>query len=296
MATGYRLKGHESFYLREGWLTKGLRAVEADPHVFGKNSGADALGVGTNMAKSIRYWLKTAGLIAETNKGGARLTKIGETVFHNDEYFEDVFSLWLVHINIVLNSALATSWSVFFNKFDLSEFKREEMNDTMKSLLVDFTGDPKLSDRSIRDDCSAIVSMYVKDREINIDPEDKKGSPFSILGLLRQNGNRLNKEQPIPSIVDPLLVLYIISDQLKEELSIDSIVENPNMPGKIMNLSRLTCNEYLDELANREYIIVKRTAGLDVIYPQFIPSKEDIILAHYKDDSRKMIMFESGIQ
>ena len=58
----YKLKGHESFVLRDGWLTKGLRAVENNPRVFSNNSGADALGVGTNMAKSIRYWMKTAGL------------------------------------------------------------------------------------------------------------------------------------------------------------------------------------------------------------------------------------------
>ena len=42
----YRLKGHESFILRDGWLTKGIQAVEKDNGVFSKNSGADALGVG----------------------------------------------------------------------------------------------------------------------------------------------------------------------------------------------------------------------------------------------------------
>ena len=58
----YKLKGHESFILRDGWLTKGLRAVANDARVFSNNSGADALGVGTNMAKAIRYWMKTAKL------------------------------------------------------------------------------------------------------------------------------------------------------------------------------------------------------------------------------------------
>ena len=298
MAAGYRLKGHESFYLREGWLTKGLRAVEADPHVFSKNSGADALGVGTNMAKAIRYWLKTANLISETNRGGAVLSSIGRIIYENDPYFEDVFSLWVVHINIVLNATLATSWSIFFNQFDLSAFKREELNDAMKSLLIDYTGDPKLSDRSIRDDCSAIVSMYLKTRETNIDPEDKKVSPFAVLGLLGQNGIQLYKEQPNQSIVDPLLILYIIREQLVADqvLSIDDIIDKPNMPGKVLNLSRLVCNEYLDDLANGEYITVNRTAGLDVVYPQNIVnvSKEETLLMHYKNESKKHLLFEQG--
>lgn len=292
----YRLKGHESFYLREGWLTKGLRAVVEDPQVFYKNSGADALGVGTNMAKSIRYWMKTAGLIQESTKTGAELTEIGKLIFDNDLYIEDIFTLWIIHINIVLNYTSATSWSVFFNDFDLSMFKRDEMNDLMKRLIIDATGDIKLPDRSIRDDCTAIISMYSKSKDDNTDPEDKKVSPFIALGLLKQNGMNFSKEQPLQTLVDPLIVLYIIRDKLVEEnaLSIDEVVEGKNMPGKLLNLSRVLCNEHLDQLANREYIVVNRTAGLDMIYPQFILEKPDILKAHYLGDKPKHILIEEA--
>ena len=58
MAVKFRFKGHESFILRDGWLTKGLVAVKEDPFVFTKNKGADALGVGTNMdSQGIRQTL-----------------------------------------------------------------------------------------------------------------------------------------------------------------------------------------------------------------------------------------------
>lgn len=59
------LKGNGSFYIREGWLTKGLVEIAKNPELFSKknNEGADALGVGSAMSKSIRYWLLTAGLI-----------------------------------------------------------------------------------------------------------------------------------------------------------------------------------------------------------------------------------------
>ena len=294
MANSFRLKGHESFYLREGWLTKGLRAVQEDSRVFFTNGGADALGVGTNMAKSIRYWLKTAGLIKDSVKSGAELTEIGQIIFDNDLYIEDVFTLWIIHLNIVLNYAAATSWSVFFNDFDLSSFRRDEMSDLMKRLLTETTGDTKLPDRSIRDDCTAIISMYSNSREENADPEDKKVSPFANLGLLKQNGQLFNKEQPLQNLVDPRIVLYIIRDRLIEEkaLSIDEIVEGKNMPGKLMNLSRILCNEYLDRLANREYIIVNRTAGLDMVYPQLVPTKEEILRAHYLGDGPKHMLIE----
>ena len=61
-----RLKGHETFILREGWLAKGLKAVSDNPKVFSEYAGADALGVGTNMAKAIRYWLRAGGVTAES--------------------------------------------------------------------------------------------------------------------------------------------------------------------------------------------------------------------------------------
>lgn len=290
----YRLKGHESFYLREGWLTKGLREVSKNSHVFFENSGADALGVGTNMAKAIRYWLRAANLIEESTKEGAVLSALGKIIFEKDPYIEDAFSLWIIHINIVKNFELATSWSVFFNDFDISSFRRDEMIDGMKRYLMEITGDTKLPDRSIKDDCSAIVSMYANDKEDNPDPEDKKVSPFAVLGLLDSNGLYLRKEQPDIKLIDPLLILYIIRDRLisEQSLSIDTIVEDRDMPGKVMNLSRVVCNECLDRLADREYIIVNRTAGLDMVYPQLIPELTDILLMHFMGDQNKFMLRE----
>lgn len=129
----YRLKGHESFILREGWLTKGLKAVHDNSKVFSENSGADALGVGTNMAKAIRYWLRTAELTNETQRDGVFLSEYGELIFQKDPYFEDVFSLWVVHANISRNFKLATSWNIFFNNIDVTTFKREELISMMRS-------------------------------------------------------------------------------------------------------------------------------------------------------------------
>lgn len=68
-----KLKGHETFALRDGWLNKGLAKVDANPKVFSENHGADALGVGSNMAKAIRYWLKPESLWKNHIKRGQSL-------------------------------------------------------------------------------------------------------------------------------------------------------------------------------------------------------------------------------
>lgn len=169
----YRLKGHESFTLREGWLTKGLNAVHENPRVFSENSGADALGVGTNMAKSIRYWLRTAELTKEHQRDGVTLTEYGDLIFQNDPYFEDIFSLWVIHANISRNFKLATSWNIFFNNIDVTSFKREELISMMTENIINITGDTTPPERSITDDCAAILQMYTENGDASSDPEEK---------------------------------------------------------------------------------------------------------------------------
>lgn len=280
----YRLKGHESFILREGWLTKGLMAVAEDPRVFFQNSGADALGVGTNMAKSIRYWLKTAQLTTENQKEGVNLTLLGRTILENDPYLEDIFSLWVIHSNIARNFELATSWNIFFNRIDVSSFKRDELILMMSNELLIETGEDKLPERSIRGDCAAILRMYSNERDMADDPEEKKHSPFSSLGLLREvEQDHFERTQPPLDQLDPLLLLYNISRILTSEksLSIDRIVSGYNMPGKILGLNRVAINDFLDSLQRDGYIIVNRTAGLDMVYSDVCPTEQKILNMHY---------------
>ena len=60
-----RLQGHEKFALREGWLNKGLIIVNDNPGIFQSDDAPDVFGIGNNMVKSVRYWLKAFGLIVE---------------------------------------------------------------------------------------------------------------------------------------------------------------------------------------------------------------------------------------
>ena len=281
----YRFKGHESFILREGWLNKGLFEIEKNAKVFSENYGADELGVGPNMAKSIRYWMRVANLTKENVKEGVVLTELGKTIFENDLYLEDIFSLWVIHTNIVQNFKLATSWNVFFNLIDVTTFKRDELFTMMRDDIIMLTGDTKLPERSIKDDCAAIIQMYSDSKDSSPDPEDKKRSPFATLGLLREIDNNLyEKCQPAIDQIDPLVILYMIGDTLQEEkaIPIDNIANAENMPGKVLNLNRVAINDYLDRLQNKGYIIVNRTAGLDVIYPDRNLAGLSVLKDHYK--------------
>ena len=45
----YKIKGNESFSIREGWLAKGLFALEENKYVFSEKTAMDKLGVGSKM-------------------------------------------------------------------------------------------------------------------------------------------------------------------------------------------------------------------------------------------------------
>ena len=57
-----KLKRHESFSIREGWLAKGIKNVREYRNVFALPNATDILGIGTNMIKSLKYWM-TARLL-----------------------------------------------------------------------------------------------------------------------------------------------------------------------------------------------------------------------------------------
>ena len=82
MATKFR--AHETFFIRKGWLSKGMRYVSQKSDVFtdkGDNP-MDVLGIGANMVKSLRYWLQAVGLTKEpkTGKKNQSLTPFGNIV------------------------------------------------------------------------------------------------------------------------------------------------------------------------------------------------------------------------
>ena len=155
----------------------------------------------------------------------------------------------------------------------------------MTENIINITGDTNPPDRSISDDCAAILQMYTENGDASSDPEEKRTSPFSVLGFLHKiDTNTFEMQHPAMDSIDPSLILYVITDKLREEgvLSIDEIVSGYNMPGKVFNLNRVSINEYLDQIQNKGYIRVNRTAGLDVVYPADMPTAYATLEEHYE--------------
>ena len=239
------------------------------------------------MAKSIKYWLKAGNLIDDNTKKGANLTPIGELMYEYDRYFEDIFSLWIVHINICFNKGQCTSWYVFFNKIMMEDFSKDELESQKLEHLREMNQGKKISERSLKDDISVLLNMYVKEKQKNNDPEEKKISPFTNLELIKRDGEKYMKNQPGEDSLNEYIVMYAIEKFMEMEktdsISIEKLLNEECSPGKILNLKRVVLNRYIDKLANDEYLTVNRTAGLDMIYlNKQNESTENIILRYYQ--------------
>lgn len=296
-----RLKGHESFMVREGWLHKGITAVAENPYVFSEYMGADALGVGSNMAKAIRYWLKVLGLTREAAKKGTYLTELGSLILEWDSYFEDIFTIWLLHLELIFHREDATAWYLFFNKVAAEEFSKEELFRFMRQAMNLYYGEGRYSERSLEADSTVLLNMYIRQKGIKDDPEEKSVSPFSVLGLLQAEQKKYRRQQPDWNRLSPLIVLInilfyqrdrekkrVISEQGRIGISMEDLLYRENGPGKLLHLSRTAFYFYLDELSAGEYLDINRTAGLDMVYlkAEYLDILQ-IAQDYYKDRERQ---------
>lgn len=278
-----RLQGHEKFSLREGWLNKGITQVAQNPMVFSGKEAPDTFGIGNNMVKSLRYWLKAFGLIVEKGVLGVYLSNCGEVIKEFDPYFEDNFTLWVLHSNIVHNPEEATAWYLFFNYCEADDMEKEQIVQIMIRELNKYTNNGTYSEKSLRSDIDVILSMYGKVKEI-VDPEDKNISPLAQLDLIKSTDNTYSKVQPDRRKVSEWSVLYELARHLgnKEYISIDEISEGVGSIRATYQLGSVAINEYLDKLDSMGYIRVDRTAGLDMIYKTTDLTLESVMKEYYK--------------
>lgn len=270
-----KFRAHDTFFIRKGWLNKGLRNVNADAGVFmgSKGNPMDVLGIGANMVKALRYWLQAVRLTSEPASGRKEqtFTEFGNVVFGNDPYIEEMGTLWLLHYQLASNKDEATAWYYFFNEFKASEFTKDDFVKQLSN-YVRINGE-EVSERSLEDDYNCIINTYVSRMKSNpekVQPESNIDCPFGELGLIdiaNKKEKLYRKATPKKDLIHPLVVLAVILDQAngKEEIKISSIQNDPCNVGKIFNLDIITLTALLYKIELMGYIKVIRTAGLDVI-------------------------------
>lgn len=279
----FRLQGHEKFALREGWLSKGLIAIKEEPMVFRSKITPDIFGIGNNMVKSLRYWMKAFGLMREENERGAILTSLGEIIYDNDVYIEDIFTIWALHSYIAKNIEEATTWYMYFNRCDVRDLNKEQIELIIGREISKYVNGQTFSEQSLKNDIDVLLNMYSRNREVS-DPEDKNISPFSQLGIIKNIDGLYTNNHPDRRKINAWNILYelaIIMDGM-DSVSIEKATNGEKSISSIYHLTNIVVNQLLDKLDALGYIRMDRTAGLDMIYRMKDFTPESVMRDYYK--------------
>lgn len=258
------LAGHDSFYLREGWLRKGLLAICEDPAIFSNanlTKAIDVLGVGANMVKAVRYWLEVCFLIEKDRVGKTNFKPswFSKHIIENDPYFQRIETLWFLHFYFSTNVPL---WTVLFQNNTLPNFTKVQA----KQLIAMDIADKQLhySASTLSSALDVFLATYLWDRSASTrNPEDNLISPLNRLKLLWKEKDLYSFRTVSDKDVSPLFLYFLLFKDGNKEIAMTDAIEH------IRNYIPMISSHVragLEALELKKMIRVERAAGLNMIY------------------------------
>ncbi|MXY90046.1 MAG: DUF4007 family protein [Gammaproteobacteria bacterium] len=288
---------HESFHLRFCWLSKGFTELQRDlTLVTDVDRATLALGVGKNMVVSIRYWLRAARMIRESDSSA---TKLGDFLLHpsqgEDPFLEDEGTLWLLHWLIASNTETATTIAWFFNKFHKPRFGQQELRAALGAYLqssVESYRRPAAS--TLRTDVSVLTRTYARHQSAG-SIEELMDSPLAELELITETGKNsyqsLFGERPsLPCEIVGFALLQLLECRGVQVLPLDDILQSTDgyvSPGTIFRLTEAGLMSKLEELVNAYPRIfdLRESAGLRHLFLRRELPAIDLLKTYYQQAS-----------
>lgn len=283
---------HGSFYLRSGWGTKIIQAVEADNMIFSpanEREAVDRIGLGRVMIKALRYWADASGLTTEEKVQGGiaeRRTALFDLLETNDRYFQKPGSLLLLHRNIALNEENATAWYWAFNEFDKQSFTKEEFVEGLHYFLA--VNEMSIKKAAVDKEFNCFKNTYLAEKKFDIKTVmDEDTYPFfGSLHLLRINEDKKFEKTYLTKAEMPLhILIYAIAKDNPEEsshrgqVSIDKIMEEKRQVGKYFPMRYSKLIDMLLEAENKKLLTLNNNFGNRFI--EFLDVQYDKLLNEY---------------
>jgi hypothetical protein len=222
---------HQHYPLRSSWITRGLfslvNAVRQgnSGRLFALPDACDTFGLGPEMVRSLRFWLRAVGIMDERPQGARRipvLTPLGRILARADPYLDDLGSVWLLHAHLARNTRQAPAFSWFFQHFLPTyqvPFAREACVQALHSWAITQAPSQQTSVALLRQDIDCLVRMYLP--SFLLSPEQTMlSSPFQRLALLAalpEPGSRTPQRTtlyrfvpPHPDQLSPLILLAVL--------------------------------------------------------------------------------------
>jgi len=275
--------GHEKFSFRQGWLKKGLDSVFRDPVVFNREDAFVTLGVGKNMAASIRYWGLALGLLQESPSEAGRGhelhgTALGQAMLADngwDPYLEDINSLWVLHWQLANNKERGLIWYLVFSRYFDVEFRKITLMEFVKKQLTQMG--IQTTEGMIEREIDVFLRTYIPTLSKKGKGNDESlDCPLVDLNLLRSPlGEAVYRFDigPKPSMSVSVFGYALCSFLAEKAIqrrtaTVDECVYTPGSPGQIFKLDENSVMVYLEELETQTAgaLRIQETAGVRQMY------------------------------
>lgn len=264
---------HQTFHLRDGWLVKGLRALDRDGFAFAHREAHHQLGVGSNMLQSIRFWLLATRLVEpapdlrEGRKTPLRATGVAQLLLEYDPYLEDLGTQWILHILLASRRGTAAAWYWLFNEFDGGDVGEDELVSQLGAWVSASAPKKEFKTQALRREVSCLLRTYrAPGGDVPNPAEDEILSPLADLGLVATVGGMVRLEVgPKPHLpLGPFLfaLAFFSRGSGRELLSVDELRWAPNSPGRLLCLDTRSLTQLLARAEEKDAVRISRTAGL----------------------------------
>lgn len=256
--------GHETFVLRSTWLKKGYDTILRYPDLFAQPDAYVKLGVGKNMAQSIRHWGRACGMFDKQPDGTYAPTWLGNKLLADngwDPFLVSPASWWLLHWQLAARPEAALTWFYTFNMLRGGEFTIAQLGLQIRALAAEHNWRLP-STATIERDIDCMVRCYTRpsQKQLETAVEDALLCPLMELGLIhRIPGQRIYRlaRGTQPSLPDALFayaVYTMIETDGRKTIPFRQLAYNPSSPGRVFRLDE-------DALLRRLYDIEAVTAG-----------------------------------
>ena len=269
---------HGSFYLRSGWGTKIIQAVETDDMIFSpakEKLAIDNIGLGRVMIKALRYWADASGLTTEVKVQGGiseNRERLFDLISENDRYFQKPGSLLLLHRNIALNKENATAWYWAFNEMDKQSFTKDDFVEGLHYYLA--VNGMTIRKEAVEKEFNCFKNTYIREKKFDIKTiMDEDTYPLlAPLRFLRVNEEKRIEKNYLNKMEIPLLILvYMIAKDNQEEsesggqVSIDKLMEDKCQIGKYYPTRYSKLIDMLLEAENKKLLTLNNNFGNRII-------------------------------
>jgi hypothetical protein len=299
--------GHESFPLRNTWLTKGVQACAENPRLFSREDAMVTLGVGKNMVRAIRHWCLAAKMLEEhpdeKDRGRSLYpTELGRSLFVGDRawdpYLEDVGTLWLIHWLLVTNPDKATTWFIVFNHLQQPEFTKASVENAVRAIAARLTN-VRVSDSTLKRDVEVFIRTYVSSpAALDRGLEETRECPLTELGLVYEQPQRSQyafmrgpKESLPDSVFYFALAQYAERQKDQKSVTFDELAYAPGSVGRAFKLDEGSLAERLDRLAVSTHGTwqFSETAGYKQVIRQSDIDPMVFLNEYYRRDPRRSL-------